>query len=363
MMPRVKSKNLFNFQPAGVIDNDIVAIEAQMNKATPTAKEKNEDTTITTKVAEVSSNDDKASNHGFVNKIRSMVDGMMEMMGKAPVYVKACEDVIESEIKVPTSHDGEHDVIVQVLTPKALKGSKNNAAFVYAHGGGAVAGTAAKFKPMLSHMAINGNVVLFNVDYRLAPETKCPNNVKDFYMAIKYVANNAEKLGIDPSKIAMGGESGGGYICLGAEVLLAQNDETGLVKLAIPGIPMTDDYLFSDPAAMTIEERDNCFMMRKVWTLIAADMEKQKQDPLLFPGKASLEILQKFPPTIIFEVEFDMFITEATRMAFKLRAAGRLLEFIVIPGSKHASYATPNTKCFKMANDAYKLAFNEYLHN
>merc|ERR1711894_812143 len=101
-------------------------------------------------------------------------------------------------------------------------------------------------------------------------------------------------------------------------------------------------------------------MMRAVWKMIAADMEKQKTDPLLFPGKAAPELFEKFPPTIIVEVEFDMFITEATRMAFKLRAAGRLLEFIVIPGSKHASYATPNTKCFKMANDAYKLAFKEY---
>merc|ERR550539_2293976 len=135
-------------------------------------------------------------------------------------------------------------------------------------------------------MAVEGNIVIFNVDYRLAPGTKCPNNVKDFYMAIKYVANNAEKLGIDPSKIAIAGDSGGGYICLGAEVLLAQNDETDLIKVAIPGIPMVDDYLFSDPAAMTKEERDGHLMMRKVWKLLAADLEKQKEDPLLFPGKA-----------------------------------------------------------------------------
>merc|ERR1712241_1447842 len=159
--------------------------------------------------------------------------------------------------------------------------------------------------------------------------------------AIKYVAKNAEKLGIDPSKICMAGDSGGGYICFGAEVLLAQNDETDLVKLAIPGIPMTDDYHFSDSAAMT----------------------KQKQDPLLFPGKASTELLQKFPPTIIFEAEFDMYITEATRMANKLRAAGRLLELIIIPGSKHGSYYMPGAKCFKVANDAFKLMMQEYLHN
>ena len=71
---------------------------------------------------------------------------------------------------------------------------------------------------------------------------------------------------------------------------------------------------------------------------------------------------KKFPPTIIWEAEFDMYITEATRMAFKLRAAGRLLEFVVIPGSKHGSYIMPGIKSFKVHNDALKLALEEYLH-
>ena len=68
------------------------------------------------------------------------------------------------------------------------------------------------------------------------------------------------------------------------------------------------------------------------------------------------------PPTIIFECEFDMFITEATRMANKLRAAGRLLEFIVIPGAKHGSNMFPGFKCFKTGSDAMKLLIEEYLH-
>ena len=357
-MPRVKSKNLFNFQPAGEIDDAILAIEAKMEEAAPGAG-----AAFMAKFASLSTKDDEASTKEFVETLRGMMDGQFAMLGAQPEFIEAGEKTIETELKVPTCHDGEYDVIVKVITPKTLQGKKNNAAYVYAHGGGAVGGTVEQHKPFLDLMAINGNFVVFNVDYRLAPGTKCPNNVKDFYMAIKYVANNAEKLGIDPSKIAIAGDSGGGYICLGAEVLLAQNDETDLVKLAIPGIPMTDDYHFSDSAAMTKEEREMCPMQRKIWTLIAADMEKQKQDPLLFPGKASTELLQKFPPTIIFEAEFDIYITEATRMAYKLRAAGRLLELIIIPGSKHGSYYMPGTKCFKVANDAFKLMMQEYLHN
>ena len=41
----------------------------------------------------------------------------------------------------------------------------------------------------LSHMAESSGVIFFNVDYRLAPEAKCPENVKDFYSALKYVVS------------------------------------------------------------------------------------------------------------------------------------------------------------------------------
>ena len=146
---------------------------------------------------------------------------------------------------------------------------------------------------------------------------RCPNNVLDFYEAIKYVAANAKQLGVDPSRIAMAGESGGGYICAGAMVQLALKDEAALVKIAIPVIPMLDDYEFSDPLSMTKEEADNAVMMRKIWQAIGGpDFETKRQDPLLFPGKASPDLLAKMPPTIAWEDEFDMYITPATRYKF-----------------------------------------------
>ena len=358
-MPRVRSKNLFNFQPKGCLDDDIKEMDAKQKKmmASEGAAE------MMAKLGELSLKEGDDSDKEFADVLRSSTDGIIGQMAKHPVLVKAGEDTIATELKVPTDHDGKYDVLVHVYTPKTLKDNTGNAAIIYAHGGGAVACPAALFKPWLDMQATMCDVVVFNVDYRLAPETKCPNNVKDFYMAIKYVIENAEKLGIDAKKIAIAGDSGGGYICLGAEVMLAQNDETNLVKLALPGIPMVDDYLFSDPAAMTNEERESAMVMRKVWKCIAADLEKQKEDPLLFPGKASTELLEKFPPTIIVEGEFDMFITEATRMAYKLRAAGRLLEFIVIPGTKHGSAMNPEMECFKLYGETLKSALQEYLHN
>ena len=112
-------------------------------------------------------------------------------------------------------------------------------------------------------MACETDVVFFNVDYRLAPETKCPKNALDFYCAVKHIKENGESLGIDPLRIAIAGDSGGGYICFASMVLMAQNDETDLVKLAIPGVAMISDYCFSDPSEMTKEEREYAFLMRR----------------------------------------------------------------------------------------------------
>ena len=158
---------------------------------------------------------------------------------------------------------------------------------------------------------------------------RCPNNVLDFYEVIKHVACNAADLGIDPARIAMAGASGGGYICAGAMVKLAMEDESHLVKLAVPIIPMLTDYCFSDTAAMTKFEREHAPGQQKIWRLIAGpgvrvvvgntviDMldqfEEMSADALLYPGKADEETLRKMPPTIIWEDEFDIYITEATR--------------------------------------------------
>ena len=145
---------------------------------------------------------------------------------------------------------------------------------------------------------------------------RCPNNVLDFYEVIKYVASHASELGIDPSKIAIAGESGGGYICAGAMVQLALMDEASLVKLAIPVIAMMDDYEFGSTESMTKVEAEGAALMMKLWRAVGGpelEAKRKEADPLLFPAKASAELLAKMPPTIIWEAEFDQFLTPASR--------------------------------------------------
>jgi len=68
------------------------------------------------------------------------------------------------------------------------------------------------------------------VDYRLAPEHKSPLPLYDSYAALKWTLANARTLGIDASKVATFGESGGGWVTAGVGILLAQRDESALVR-------------------------------------------------------------------------------------------------------------------------------------
>ena len=285
-------------------------------------------------------------------------------LGNHSVFEEAKKNCLVTHMKVSTHHDGEFQVPVQVYTPNNVAKNRNNPALIYAHGGGAIAMTAEIYKPWLLLLAHYANIVVFNVDCRLAPETKCPNNAKDFYEVVKYFSNHSKTLNIDSTRLAISGDSGGGYICLSTMVLMAKeyDEDVGhIVRLAMPEIPMCSDYCFSDIKAMTKEEREVAKSMRKNWKMIAKDWNKQRNDPLSFPDKINQKLLAKVPPTVMITGEFDIFISEATRMANKFRCAGRLLELVIFPGVTHSSNWYPDNKCFHTRLESLKIIIDEYL--
>ena len=80
--------------------------------------------------------------------------------------------------------------------------------------------------------------------FRLAPETKCPDNVRDMYRAIKHIITLGDAVGVDVGRVAVGGDSFGGGIVLSALVMMARNNESHAIKLSILGNPMIGDYCF-----------------------------------------------------------------------------------------------------------------------
>lgn len=107
--------------------------------------------------------------------------------------------------------------------------------------------SARDYIPICSRIALECDCTVINVDYRLNPEHKSPKGILDGYAAFKWVLSNAEKLGVDPSRICVSGESGGGYICTGLAMHAAKNDEGEKIKLMISHVPMTSDEFIKKP--------------------------------------------------------------------------------------------------------------------
>merc|ERR1712198_8016 len=344
-MAQVKSKNLFNFAPKGCYDEDLMA------SLMKSAKRKIEKFGFATVELE------KGNDQDNIKLMREFMDFEFDCLAENPHFDKMLSQCENSSFTLP-----ENDIKVYVHIPQCLKNSASRAAIIYAHGGGAISGTAEKYQPVTATLAVETQCVVFCVEYRLAPETKCPDNIKDFYNALKFVRKNHQRWNVNPEKIIISGESGGGYITFGTMVMLAQNDESHLVSAAFPIIPMISDYGWSDTDAMTVEERA-CVKLgiKLMWKYIAKDLDVQWSDPLLFPSKASDELIKKMPPTVIISAEFDIFLTETERMARRMRQNGRLLELISIPGITHGNYMDPSLNCYKTFHDSYKLAVDEYV--
>ena len=119
---RVVSKNLFSFLLTGVVDPGVLEAESKWkgSKASPEAA------AAAAKYKEVSEREDDESTKEYLVMIRNMMSqGFMEAFTNYPEYNEApdrCESTTKFE--VPTSHHGEHDVPVEVYTPKSLSGQR-----------------------------------------------------------------------------------------------------------------------------------------------------------------------------------------------------------------------------------------------
>lgn len=185
--------------------------------------------------------------------------------------------------KIPvTTPPGE--IAIQVLkpTPDAIAAGKLQRdsllpAYIDFHGGGFVIGNLESDLGFCQNIAHHVGCAVVNVDYRLAPDYPHPTPAMDSFDALKWVVAHARELGIDASRLAVGGFSAGG--CLAAAVaIMARDDDGGLppLKLQLLAVPLVDCRFVpeegsADPAAVPYDsyvrlDKAPCLpMARIVW--------------------------------------------------------------------------------------------------
>ncbi len=208
------------------------------------------------------------------------------------------------------------EFLVRIYTPETTGPAPG---FVYYHGGGWVLGDVEYSDLACRIVANDVGCVVVSVDYRLAPEHKFPAPLNDCYTALEWVVANAKELGIDPSRIAIGGDSAGGN--LAAAVAIRARDENG-PKLAHQLLiyPVTDHNFetasYSANGEGLLLTRD---AMRWFWGHYLTSESEGKNplaSPLQVPNAAGLA------PATVITAEYDPLRDEGEAYGRKLQEAG-----------------------------------------
>src|SRR4051794_26696333 len=138
----------------------------------------------------------------------------------------AFPDIDVSEQWIP-GPDGAPEVRVLVYLPR--QAARPLPALVWIHGGGYVLGSPDADGLQIKSLVTEVGCAVVSVDYRLSPEAPFPAGVEDCYAALRWTHTQAGVLGVDRTRVAIGGSSAGGGLAA-ALGLLAR--DRGALKVA-----------------------------------------------------------------------------------------------------------------------------------
>ncbi|MDD2861202.1 MAG: alpha/beta hydrolase [Acidiphilium sp.] len=206
------------------------------------------------------------------------------------------------------------------------------AGMVYLHGGGWVIGDLDTHDVVCRQLAQRTGAVIVAVDYRMGPEHKFPAAADDAIDATAFVAANAVGLGIDPNRLAIGGDSAGGN--LAAVVAIDARDNHGpviaLQALIYPSIAMSmtspSQQEFAEGYGLT---RETMIYFRNHYLRSQDDTNDWRASPIRAAHHANL------PPALIITAGFDPLRDEGEDYARTLIASGVPVTVRRFPGQIH----------------------------
>jgi acetyl esterase/lipase len=207
-------------------------------------------------------------------------------------------------------------------------------ALYWIHGGGYVMGDIDQDDRLMMQLVKRIGCVAVSVDYRLAPEHTFPAPVEDCYAGLKWLFAHAGELGVEPSRIAIGGASGGGGLAAGLALLTRDRGEVQ-VAFQLLIYPMIDDrnatpasHAITDPRMWNRESN------RLGWkAYLGRDGGGAEVSPYAAASRAT--DLANLPPAYIPVGALDLFVDENIEYAQRLIQAGVPTELHVYPGAFH----------------------------
>ncbi len=271
-------------------------------------------------------------------------ESMNRVREGAPVPADVYPDTDRREVLVPGAA-GTPAVRVLLYGPKGRPGAAP--ALLWMHGGGFVIGSADNDDLTCRRIVSETGAIVASVDYRLAPETPAPGPLDDCYAVLSWLHADAESLGVDVGRIAIGGASAGGGLaaCL---AILARDRGDIAIGLQVLIYPMLDDRTgTSRPAHPYAGEfvwtaADNHFG----WSsLLGTEPGADSVSP--YAAAARVPSAAGLPRTFLCVGSLDLFAVENLAYATKLIEAGVPTELHVYAGGYHGFQMMPDAQLTK----------------
>ncbi|MFF4357676.1 alpha/beta hydrolase [Streptomyces sp. NPDC001604] len=262
---------------------------------------------------------DVASRRAVFDKMQLMMFGQLPMPGD--VTIKDYET---------TAQDGARIVLRWYTKGEANPGS----AVLYAHGSGMIASRMELYDgPVARYVSATG-VPFLSVAYRKAPEFPAPIPVTDCYAGLQWLAANAPELGVDPDRIAVMGDSGGGGIAASLAIYSRDHDGPSIARQILI-YPMLDDRNTTpDPGFTTWIPWGYDDNMTGWGALLGSTVGGPDVSP--YGAAARLKDFSGLPAAYIEVGELDIFRDESIAYAQQLYSAGASTELHVLPRVPHA---------------------------
>ena len=251
---------------------------------------------------------------------------------------------------------------VRVLTYRPVVFDKPLPTIVHIHGGGFVMG-APEMKDVENRLLVSElRCAIYSVDYRLAPEAPHPAPLEDIYSVFTWLHANSGRLGLDPARIGIKGESGGGGFA--AAAALYARDKQG-PKFAFQHLiyPMIDDRtavrkdLHPHVGEFVWTQENNYFGWR---SLLGGEPGSAGVSPHAAPSRAA--DVSGLPATYISVGGLDLFLEENLTYADRLSRAGVPIEFHMYPRAYHGFYRATDARVTQQAERDNREALRRFLH-
>jgi acetyl esterase/lipase len=279
-----------------------------------------------------------------------------ELLGSLPPV----EGVTSQDQFVPGPQGGDQ---VRVRVYRSNDQRNKLPGLFWIHGGGYVVGDIDQDDRLMKQFVKRIDCVAVSVDYRLAPEYPFPAPVEDCYAGLKWLFAHADELGVEPSRIAIGGASAGGGLTAGL-ALLARDRREVQVAFQLLIYPMIDDrnatpasYAITDPRVWNRESN------RLGWkAYLGRDGGESDVSPYAAAARAT--DLTNLPRAYISVGTLDLFIDENIEYAQRLIQAGVATELHVYPGAFHGfDLFAPSAKVSKQFKADRDNALRRALHD